>query len=66
MPGETTRVVLATGAGVWDFASRQLATANGWNVDTLKEVTSRDIESLPYRGVISDVDTSRYGPQAVR
>lgn len=61
---DTHRLLLATRDGVWDFASERVLLGNGWKPGTAREVHQRDIETLPYRGVITSIDPARYGPAA--
>lgn len=61
---DTHRLLLATRDGVWDFASERVVVANGWKPGSAREVYQRDIEMLPYRGVITSIDPVRYGPAA--
>jgi len=60
------RLLLVDADGVWDFASEQVVRANGWNSGKARLVRQRDIDGLPYRGVISHAEPGRYGPAVVR
>lgn len=56
--------VLIGDDGVRSFASAGVAEANGWQPGKFDVVSGRELADLPLRGVIVNVDPSRYGPQA--
>ena len=51
--------------GVWDFASQEVFTGNGWSFDNIRVVTLRDVAPLPTAGTIGSIDRRRFGPAAV-
>lgn len=53
---------LARRGAVWLFQSPQLVAANGWSLEGIPIVQPRQLAGLPLRGVIRQVDPSRYGP----
>lgn len=48
----------------WIFASHQIAAANGWKQDKISGIFRRDIASLTYGGMVSEVDPDRFGVEA--
>jgi hypothetical protein len=50
--------------GIWEFASKGLVIANGWQVNKAYAVQRRDISGLSWLGKIREVDPKRFGPAA--
>jgi hypothetical protein len=47
---------------LWIFETDEIAEANGWTDERIEKVELIDVSSLPYGGIISEVDPGRYGP----
>jgi len=62
MDGDTFKVLLVSPEGGWFFNDFSLLEANGWPPEELQTIELRDIVNLPHRGVVSEVDSARFGP----
>ncbi|MDX1697369.1 MAG: hypothetical protein R3308_03740, partial [Thiohalobacterales bacterium] len=60
--GNEQAVILVKDEGVWYFSTPEMATKNGWPTAELQAIQDRDLVNLPHRGVIAEVDPSRFGP----
>lgn len=54
--------------GLWLFPSGRsdLIEANGWPPQELPSFDFREVASLPYKGLIHDIDPQKFGPQSVK
>lgn len=57
------RFLLVRDGKLWRFRDRQVFEANGWSLDGLPSVTSRDVAGLPYGGTVDTVEPARFGPR---
>jgi hypothetical protein len=59
------QLVLVRNDGYWGFSSEKILIANGWKPGTVTKVSRRDLEGLPFHGMIDVADPSRFGPASV-
>lgn len=55
-------IALVNEKGGWLFASMDLVEKNGWPEGQISILSQRDFASLPFMGVINQVDRTRFGP----
>ena len=58
-------LALVKDGGLCLFDPPSVATANRWNLQQLERASVRQLASLQRRGVISEIDPQRFGPQAI-
>lgn len=63
MYDDAFRVLLVNHEGAWYFNDLSLLEANGWPPEELQTIELRDIVKLPHRGIVSEVDPARFGPE---
>ena len=62
MSGDQYAIILVSDEGVWYFNDPDMVEKNGWPVGELQVIHDRDLVNLPHRGIIAEVDPSRFGP----
>ena len=60
--GDEQAVILVRDEGVWYFSTPEMAAKNGWPTTGLQTIQDRDLVNLHHRGIIAEVDPSRFGP----
>jgi hypothetical protein len=59
-------LMLVRDDGYWGFSSEKMLIANGWKPGTVPKANRRDLEGLPFHGIIDVADPRRFGPASVR
>jgi hypothetical protein len=62
MDGNHYNIVLVNREGAWYFNSQELVEKNGWPPGELRTISDRELVNVPYRGTVTSVDESRFGP----
>lgn len=57
--------ILLTEDGMWTITDPNVAVGNGWDIDKIQPLEITEISSIPYLGVLEDIDPGLYGPDAV-
>ncbi|MGR9106570.1 MAG: hypothetical protein ACU843_06510 [Gammaproteobacteria bacterium] len=60
--GDKFNIALVNDQGGWFFNSLDIIEKNGWPEQQVPILSSRDFASLPFKGVIDEVDPQRFGP----
>ena len=60
--GSGYMIGLINNEGVWVFESMEIIEKNGWPEGDVTMIETRELSSLPHKGIISTVDRNRFGP----